>query len=226
MEPFLSFFNGEYLYSIAAVFSMAAYIFSNILWLRVFLIVAAVLYIISGVIMDLTSMAGWNFVYLLINLYHTGLLLLNKSTVLLPDEIKDVYKSAFTSLTTREFKKLIMMNPFETLSHERVISEGETTNKLFFLLSGEASVWKAGKSIASISPGDFIGEMSFMSNQFASADVNANNTIRVAYWTHDDLNKLNQKNNRIYNKFLNIVGCDLVKKLNRNNDQLIQDNYH
>jgi CRP-like cAMP-binding protein len=116
-----------------------------------------------------------------------------------------------------------MTNPFETFSHERVISDGETTDKLFFLLSGEASVWKAGKAIASISPGDFIGEMSFMSNQFASADVNAKETIRVAYWTHDDLNKLKQKNNRIYNKFLNIVGCDLVKKLNRNNDQLVHD---
>ncbi len=74
--------------------------------------------------------------------------------------------------------------------------------------------------VATISSGDFIGEMSFISKQTASADVFAKNVVVVAYWTHADLNKLEQKNANIYNRFLTIVGRDLVKKLQRKNLQI------
>lgn len=218
MDLFLAPDSGEYLYSVAAVFSFAAYVFSNMLWLRIFLIVAAILYIITGVSLGLTSMAGWNIAYLIINSYHVAVILFNKSTVMLPDQIKDIYKEAFTTLTTREFKKIIMTNPYHAYqSGEKIMSEGEETNELFLLLSGNVSVIASQKEIAAISSGDFIGEMSFMSKQTASADVFAKNDVVVAYWTHADLNKLEQKNTKIYNKFLTIVGRDLVRKLKRKN---------
>ena len=78
------------------------------------------------------------------------------------------------------------------------------------------------KEIASIASGDFIGEMSFMSKQTASADVYSKNDVVVAYWTHADLNKLEEKNIKIYNKFLTIIGRDLVKKLKRKNNSIAQ----
>ena len=222
MDLFLTPDSGEYLYSVAAVFSFAAYVFSNILWLRIFLIVAALLYIIAGVSLGITSMAGWNIAYLIINSYHVGMILFNESTVMLPDEIKGVYKEAFTTLTTREFKKIIMTNPYHVYQPgEKIMSEGEETNELFLLLSGSASVVALGKEIASIASGDFIGEMSFMSKQTASADVFAKNDVVVSYWTHADLYKLEQKNIKIYNKFLTIVGRDLVKKLKRKNHLIV-----
>ncbi len=222
MVSFLTADSGEYLYSVAAVFSFAAYIFSNILWLRIFLIVAALLYIIAGVSLGLTSMAGWNSAYLVINSYHAGMILFNKSTVMLPDEIKGIYKEAFTTWTTREFKNIIMTNPYHVYqSGEKIMFEGENTNELFLLLSGNVSVISSDTEIASITSGDFIGEMSFMSKQTASADVYAKSDVVVAYWTHADLYKLEQKNIKIYNKFLTIVGRDLVKKLKRKNHQIV-----
>lgn len=218
MVSFLTPESGEYLYSVAAVFSFAAYVFSNILWLRIFLILAALLYIVAGVSLGLTSMAGWNIAYLIINSYHAGMILFNNSTVMLPDEIKGVYKEAFTTLTTREFKKIIMTNPYHIYkSSEKIMADGEDTNELFLLLSGQASVVASDKEIASIASGDFIGEMSFMSKQTASADVFAKDDVVVAYWTHADLYKLEQKNIKIYNKFLTIIGRDLVRKLKRKN---------
>ncbi|GAA0402999.1 hypothetical protein GCM10009133_09650 [Cocleimonas flava] len=223
MDLFFAPDSGEYLYSIAAVFSFAAYVFSNILWLRVFLIIAALLYILAGVSLGLTSMAGWNAAYFLINSYHAGMILFNKSTVMLPDEIKGIYKEAFTTLTTREFKKIIMTNPYHAYkAGDKIMSEGQDTNELFLLLSGNTSVISSNKEIASIASGDFIGEMSFMSKQTASADVFAKDAVIVAYWTHEDLYKLEQKNIKIYNKFLTIVGRDLVKKLKRKNHKVIE----
>ena len=220
MDSFLAPDSGEYLYSIAAVFSFAAYVFSNIFWLRVFLVIAAVLYIITGLSLGLTSMTGWNIAYLIINFYHVLMILYNKSTVLLPDDLKTIYKEYFTTLSTREFKKMVKTNPYHIYqTGDKILSEGEITNELFLLLSGKASVMTSQNEIASISNGDFIGEMSFISKQTASADVFAKNEVIVAYWTHADLNKLEQKNTDIYNRFLTIVGRDLVKKLHRKNIQ-------
>lgn len=107
--------SGEYFYSIAALFSLSAYLLGNILWLRILLVVAALFYIISGVSLGITSMVGWNTAYLLINAYHVVLLLLEKSTINLPDDTKDIYQRIFSSMSTREFKKLITVNPSRLL---------------------------------------------------------------------------------------------------------------
>jgi hypothetical protein len=215
------FESGEYFYSIAALFSLSAYVLSNILWLRIFLVLAAIVYIISGVNLGITSMVGWNSAYLVINLFHVGLLLLDKSTITLPEETKEIYHQFFSAMSTREFKKLITINQFQTVKGERLIAEGEGTDRLFILLEGKVNIVKSGKTIASLNSGDLVGEMSFMSKDPASADVVAAEVVKYAYWTHDDLEKLCQKNCAVYNKFISIIGCDLVRKLNAKNAELM-----
>ena len=79
---------------------------------------------------------------------------------------------------------------------------------------------KFGKTIALLNAGDLIGEMSFMSKEPASANAIAAENIKYAYWKHDDLDKLCQKNCYLYNKFISIIGNDLVKKLNSTTDDL------
>jgi len=213
--------SGEYFYSIAALFSLSAYVLSNILWLRIFLVLAAIVYIISGVNLGITSMVGWNSAYLVINLYHVVLLILEKSTINLPEETKEIYHLFFSAMTTREFKRIITINQFQTVKGERLIYEGEVTNRLFILLDGKVNIVKSGKTIASLRSGDLVGEMSFMSKDPASADAVATGVVKYAYWTHEDLDTLCEKNHNVYNKFVSIIGCDLVRKLNAKNETLI-----
>jgi hypothetical protein len=214
------FESGEYFYSIAALFSLSAYVLSNILWLRVFLVLAAIVYIISGINLGIAQMVGWNLAYLVINLFHIALLLLDKSTIALPDETKTIYPRFFSTMSTREFKKLITINQFQTVKGERLIAEGEVTDRLFILLEGKVNIVKSGEGITSLDSGDLIGEMSFMSKNPASADAIATEVVTYAYWTHEDLEKLSQKNCAVYNKFISIIGCDLVRKLNAKNSEL------
>ncbi len=221
MSEGVMFLSGEYFYSIAALFSLSAYLLSNILWLRIFLVLAAIVYIFSGVQLGITSMVGWNLAYLVINLYHVVWLFLDKSTITLPEETKEIYHQFFSLMSTREFKKIITINQFETVKGEKLIAEGEVTDRLFMLLKGKVDVVKSGKMIARLNAGDFIGEMSFMSNNTASADVIATEEVKYAYWTHKDLEKLHKKNQNIYNKFISVISCDLVRKLNVKNTQLV-----
>jgi len=212
---------GEYFYSIAAVFSFSAYLLGNILWLRILLIFASSLYILSGVSLGITSMIGWNSAYLAINLYHVTLLLLDKSTISLPEKTKKIYRQFFSTMSTREFKKIIMINQFCTVEGEQIIAENEVTDRLFLVLDGKVDIVKSEITIARLNEGDLIGEMSFISKEPASANAIAKEVVHYAYWTHDDLRRLRQKNCHVYNKFISIIGCDLVRKLNKKNEELI-----
>jgi len=214
--------SGEYFYSIAALFSCSAYLLRNILWLRILLVIASCIYIFSGVSLGITSMVGWNSAYLAINLYHVSILLLDKITISLPEITIKIYHRYFSALSTREFKKLVMTNQFCSFSDSSIIQKSEVTGKLFIVLTGKVNIVSSGAVIATLDAGDMIGEMSFISKQPASADAVALGTIECAYWTHDDLEKLKLKNIDVYNKFLAIIGCDLVRKLNRKNDVIDQ----
>lgn len=215
--------SGEYLYSIAAVFSCGAYLLRSILWLRILLVAAAMVYILSGVTLGITSMIGWNTAYLLINSYHIVLLLLDRITITLPKETRHLYQLYFSSLSTREFKKLFNISRYENAKDAVIIEESEVLEKLFIILNGKVEIMKSGNLIASLGAGDFIGEMSFLSKEPASASAHARGLLQYAYWTRGDLEKLEYKNIQLYNKFVAIVGCDLVRKLKNKNDTEMQN---
>lgn len=219
MEGDLLNLSGEYFYSIAAIFSCAAYLLRSILWLRIFLVCAAIAYIISGTSLGISSMVGWNAAYLAINLFHITLLLLDKITITLPEETKKIYHKYFSTLSTREFKKLITSNGFCIFQDNNIIDEFEVPDRLFIVLRGKVNIVKNDITIATLKTGDFIGEMSFLSKERATANAYAEDFVQCAYWTHDDLEKLKLKNLKAYEKFIAIIGCDLVRKLNYNNER-------
>ena len=214
MEGILSISSGEFFYSLAAFFSGSAYLMRNILWLRVLLVVAALVYIFSGISLGITSMVGWNTVYLLINCFHIVYLLLDKVTFTLPEETRAIYRRYFSTLSTREFRKLVMSNGFEIFQDEDIVREYDVPDRLYIILRGKVDIRKDGRSVAVLRAGGFIGEMSFLSKEPASANAFAVDTVQCAFWTHDDLEKLERRNIAAYNKFIAIIGCDLVRKLN------------
>ena len=221
MEGSLQNLSGEYFYSIAALFSASAYILKNILWLRILLVIAAIIYIISGISLGITSMIGWNSAYLLINLSHVVILLLDRVTIALPEETVNIYHLRFSTLSTREHKKLVMNNTFRIFQDDTIINQGESPDRLYIVLRGTVNIVKDGTTLATLDPGDFIGEMSFLTRDGASASAYAENMVQCAFWTHADLEKMKLKNNEVYNKFIAIIGCDLVRKLKHRNDQHI-----
>jgi len=219
MEGALPDISGEYFYSIAAFFSLSAYLLRSMLWLRILLVCAALVYIVSGVSLGLTAMVGWNLAYVAINLYHIVFLLLDRITINLPPETRKVYQRYFSSMSTREFRKLITSNGFRIFQDQNIVDEGEVPDKLFIILRGHVNVVRDNETIARLGAGNFIGEMSFVSKEPASANAWAEDLVQCAFWTHDDLEKLRQRNIGTYNNFLGIIGHDLVRKLRNKNEQ-------
>lgn len=209
----------EHFYAVAALLTCLAYLLKSLLWLRISIAAGAVVFILAGAASGQASVVGWNSAYLVINLGHIALLLLDRTAITLPEETRGIYQRCFPTLSTREFSRLIHCNGFDTFQDQNIIDQNEIPDRLFFVLRGEVDIVRGGETIATLGAGAFIGEMSFLSKEPASANARARNFVQCAYWTHDDLEKLRASDLGAYDKFIAIVGCDLVRKLRRENER-------
>lgn len=212
-------FQIEHFYAIAALLTCLAYLLRSMLWLRISVAAGAVVFILAGAASGEASMVGWNSAYLAINLAHIALLLLERTAITLPEETRGIYQRCFSTLSTREFSRLINCNGFSTFQDQNIIDQDEVPDRLFFVLRGEVDIVRDGETIARLGAGAFIGEMSFLSKEPASANAWARNFVQCAYWTHDDLEKVRAGDLGAYDKFIAIVGCDLVRKLRQKNER-------
>ena len=206
-------YEGETLYNIAAALGFIAYLLTNVLWLRIILVIGACFYIATGLVLGLGSMVGWHVGYALINLGHVILLLFNNSATGLPEPIKILYSERFSSLKPREFKRLLKINDAVSPEPGRMLVDGEINQKLFLVTAGEALVVKNGKKITRLVPGDFVGEMSTLTGKPVTADVIVTEGFEYAYWNKDDLDRLETRNLSLYNRFMMAVGHNLIEKL-------------
>lgn len=74
----------------------------------------------------------------------------------------------------------------QLLRGQVLINEGEASDCLYFLKSGELAIYKFDKKaernnlIGYVEPGEIFGEMSFLNNLPRSASVKANTTCQIA----------------------------------------------
>lgn len=211
MENILN--NGEALYNIAAGIGFIAYLMTNVLWLRILLIIGASIYIYTGIILKLDSMVGWHIAYGLINLVQVCFILLDKRTAFLPESIRDIYTHQFQTLSSKEFKRLIHIHNNQERAPGMFLKNGEDNDRLFLILKGSVIIQKKGKTVTDCQAGDFLGEMSLLTGNSICANVIVERNLTYAYWSLNDLKKLETRNPSLYSRFMMAVSYNLAKKL-------------
>ncbi len=80
----------------------------------------------------------------------------------------------FRSCTDRELGQVdALVDDIEVVAGETLIREGRYEPQSFIIVSGEAAVTRGGKAVATVTSGDFLGEMAIISPGARSATVTA-----------------------------------------------------
>ncbi|OGA04218.1 MAG: hypothetical protein A3I00_08430 [Betaproteobacteria bacterium RIFCSPLOWO2_02_FULL_64_12] len=110
--------------------------------------------------------------------------------------------------------KLLAIGKWLDLEKGAVITEqGKPVENVIVVYRGTASVEVNGMPRRHVTPPEFIGEVSFLTSDRASATVTATEPMRCLAWPHGELQKLLNRNLSIRFAFRAFMGSDLARKL-------------
>ena len=192
---------------------LCALLARDMLWLRSILMVAQCCFVFFGIQAQIVPVMAWNAVFLAINIYMVARILQERSRIVLPIDLTDIYQHKFTNLSQREFRRFWQWGEVVEFEHGVIYREGDNTNDLMLVLSGEVHIHKQGREIARLGPGSFIGEMSFLSGHPASAEAAAEGPVRCMAWHKPSLWRLKKRNPDFMLKLQQVLSNELSDKL-------------
>ena len=99
--------------------------------------------------------------------------------------------SLFSQCSARELRLIARLAKTRKVAPEtRLLVEGEVGDRMLVLLSGSASVQRGGRKIATLSPGDVIGELGVLSRAPRNATVVTATDAEVAVIGQRAMNRL------------------------------------
>lgn len=192
---------------------LMALIARDILWLRSILVTAQSCLSIYGWMIGNDMMMTWNAAFVLINSVQVIRIMMERRPITLSDEQEPIYQAVFSSLSRREFLVFWEMGSMKTKESGTFVREGETPQELMLLVEGEVDVQSKGATLARLSRGQFIAEMSFISDMPASADVTVRSPSRYLAWSQQKLRSMRQVNPHLFIVLQGLLGKDLVGKI-------------
>lgn len=208
--------GSDWFLNLIYVVYVAAPMLKDELWLRTLLVINAIGFIVWGGLIENGSVMFWNALFGLVSVLAIIRLLRERRVIELHDDLETVKQHLLPSLTNREFLTFWGMGrTWETDSELTV--QGEDVSDLMFILEGEAAVRNDGAEIARVGSMDFVGEMSFVSGEPASATVSPLGTMKIHSWDRSDLEMLSELEPKVVEPLLTGINRDLVGKVRRAN---------
>ena len=209
--------NYEIIIHLAYLITFIALSIRDVLFLRIVLSFACCLQVVYQYgFNDNPDIAFWNALFLITNLIQVAKLVKERSPVKIPDDIVDIYRTKFSDMTHREFLYFWSLGKQKDVNDISLISEGEYQKSLFLILSGTAAVSRDSRVIATLHRPEFVGEISFITREPASANVDAKSRLYYIEWDQEELRRLKIKNSQFWTKLNQCLGEDLAKKIKHN----------
>ncbi len=108
-----------------------------------------------------------------------------------PNRLKAI--PLFSALSSEEAKCLAAFATETSIGKGQILMrEGDYSTELIAIEEGSAEVLRSGQRIASLGPGDLIGEMGLLARKPRNADVIASSPMRVVKLTHWELRRMSE----------------------------------
>ena len=214
MNPDSAFGHVNYILIILSV-SM-----SSMRWLRVFAIASGITGVIYyGFIVSDEISAMWETIFTSVNVVQLAIILLASRRRSTSEDEQFFIDTVMPNLEGNLRARMLKLARWQTKEPgEVLVEEGEAKPQLVFIARGAASVERGGTIVGVCGPGDFLGEMSFLTGKPASATVRVANETRCCVFDPGVLRVLTDKNPGIRQSLEVSFNRNLVGKLERMNE--------
>ena len=108
-----------------------------------------------------------------------------------PNRLKEI--PIFSELSPEEAKRLAAFATETSIAEgQMLMKQGDYSTELIAIEEGTADVLRDGEKVASLKPGDLIGEMGLLERRPRNADVIATSPMRVIKLTHWEIRRMSQ----------------------------------
>jgi hypothetical protein len=193
---------------------------SSMRWLRIFAIASgAVGVFYYGFLIHDNISATWEFIFASVNAVQLAIVLLAGRRRAVGDDEKFFVETVMPTIEPNLRARILKLARWQTRDPgDILVEEGQTAPELVFIAKGAASVERDGRIVGVCGPGDFLGEMSFLTGRPASATVRVANEISCCVFDPGVLKILSKKHPGIRQALEYSFNRNLVGKLERMND--------
>ncbi len=196
------------------VLSLTAYLIRDIFYLRIVAICSAIAAVLYAVYAREWSIGYWEAGIAIVNAVQVAVLLHERRNAVFNAEEKELHDTLFKHFSSVQFKQLLKQAVWvDAPKDEKLTEQGKPVARLTFIVNGLASVDIDGTILAYCKRFDFIGEMSFVSGEPATATVVTMAPTRYLMWTQDDLHELLRNDDAMRVAMQSVLTKNLVAKL-------------
>ncbi len=204
------------IFFLANIFYCLAYLVTDMVWLRILSIIAALCtfpyFIFQQQVMY--SAVFWQSAFVLINVFNLILIYINRKPVALSERELLVKNMVFRHFTSRETAALLKPVAWcSGLPGDQLVIQGETLGKIYLLYAGKIKIVQNGVTVAYRGPGSFIGEIGFMTNAAATADVLFDEESMYIEWDVAELRALLRRKHSLGRGFESLLAVNVANKL-------------
>ena len=179
-----------------------SFLVKDILYLRLLSILASAFSIFYNFYIPAEPMMiaiFWNIVFILVNIYHIAVIIYEKRPVKMSTKEKELHETMFRGLSPVEFLKITKVAEWkEFKSPLPIIQQGKPVKDLVLIYNGLVHVIVNDKKVAELKDGQFVGEMSFLTEKPATATCKVAHTTECLVWPQKDFKDLLKRNPSLY----------------------------
>ena len=196
-----------------------SFLVKDILWLRVVSILASLFSVLYNFYIPAEPMwlaINWNIVFVLVNLYHIAVIIYEKRPIKMAPKDKELYETLFRDLSPVEYLKISKVAQWKVFkSGETIIRQEHLVPDLILIYNGTVDVAVDGKKVAELKDGQFVGEMSFLTEKSATATCIVKHDAECLVWKQQEFKDLLKRNPSLYYTIQSLLSNQLVSYSNK-----------
>ena len=196
-----------------------SFLVKDILWLRLVSILASSFSVFYNWVIPAEPMwlaINWNFVFISLNLYHIAVLIYEKRPIKMAPKDKELYETLFKDLSPVEYLKITKIANWKKFkAGETLIREAHLVTDLILIYNGTVDVKVKGKKVAQLKDGQFVGEMSFLTEKSATATCVIKHDTECILWKQPEFKELLKRNPSLYYTIQGLLSNQLISYSNK-----------